>query len=654
MKLSRKPRFALFISLCLLLQVALVSVAPAAFADTPTNLLTNPGFEDTVEGVPAGWSAMSGWGGNINVQVVPGAAHTGDYGVSIQTSTSNNPWVMQMVPVEEGMIYQFDAWFKMVNYVGGYGAGYKVEFYNGPVISGDTLVEQYSYFAGPDPASFLDGQWHPISYQKQAPAGSKYVVFYLRLYGTGAVYFDDASLTKVQIVMNTNQIYYYSDLTEGLIDVEQLAPADGVLEGKTVDFAVLDSAGHAVFSQTGTAAAARVSASFDPRVMQLQQPYQAAVVLKDAAGQELARKEKTIYRWERPTALPQNGPVLVEGQPFFPVIAYHPAIADYPYLKDIGINTVQGINTTNLDAIQAQLDGAQANGLKLLVTLYNNMKVKENFDLTRSIVTRFKDHPAVLGYMIMDEPSGHGITQQELLDAYKLIRSIDANHPTYMVEGSPAVYRSTGQAADILVTDVYPYNSVYMQPITAVGDGVRKAVADVEDVKPVWTVLQMFRLSPPSPWNYLPTIDEVRNMAYQSFLAGSKGLAYYSINDPGWSLRDSELWPGLVQFKDELSLMGGLVTEGSKIRENISGPVQWGVWQKGSEQYIVAINTTKEEQDATIPFDQAGNEVELLYGEEPAQFDSWDPALAVHLGPQQTFVYRVTPFESLISEAIGK
>jgi hypothetical protein len=82
--------------------------------------------------------------------------------------------------------------------------------------------------------------------------------------------------------------------------------------------------------------------------------------------------------------------------------------------------------------------------------------------------------------MIMDESTHNGIPQSEILEAYKRIRSIDPDHPTYMVESEPYAYRSTGQATDILVTDVYLYNGTHMQSISVVGDGVRKAVLDTE------------------------------------------------------------------------------------------------------------------------------------------------------------------------------
>ncbi|WP_158606617.1 carbohydrate binding domain-containing protein [Paenibacillus ginsengarvi] len=648
-----KTGLSLLVSVCLAFQVWMTGGSSVS-ADSPasaTNMLVNPGFETVTSGAPSGWKAIGNtWTGPAGVAAE--AARTGSYGISIQTTAADNPWVQQGILVEAEATYSISSWFKAIGVSGA--PGYKVEFYTSQVVSPQTALTGYSYRS---PASGLDGQWHELNYEIKAPVGAKYMLVYLRLYGTGKVYFDDAAVVKTkdapQIVLTPNQIYYYPDVTTGSIGVE-LKPQDGVLAGKTADIKLVkQSGGTTLFAQTGLAAAAQLNVPFQPAAMEIDQPYVLSVELKDAAGQVVSRVERTIYRWNRPTALPQNGPVQVQGQPFFPVIAYHANLEDYPYLSQIGVNTVQGVNTTSEAVVQTLLDTAQANGLKVLQTLYPNMQVKENFALTEQIVARFKSHPALLGWMIMDEPFLNGIAQSEILEAYKRIRTIDPDHPTYMVESEPHAYRSTGQATDILVTDVYPYNRSNMQPISAVGSGVRKAVQDTDGVKPVWTVLQTFRFPGPSAWDYLPTIGQVRNMAYQSILAGSKGLAYYSINDPGWKLRESVLWTGLTAFKDELQLIGDLVKQGSKTAEQTAGAVQWGVWSKGQEQYAIAINVTQTAQTADIPLTNAGNRVQLLFGDEPHSWASWDSQLEVSLGPEQALVYRITPFASEVEAAIA-
>lgn len=650
MKSFLKPLFSILLIGSLLLSATWGAIPRMASANpAPVNLLANPGFELTDGGVPEDWNVIGNVWGN-GIQAAGGSAYTGDYGLSIQTSSSNMPWVSQMVPIEEEATYAFRSWFKAAGISGN--VGYKIEYYSGPEGTPANALEQFTFYANP---ADLDGQWHELKFEQTAPVGATHVQLYLRLYGTGQVHFDDASFVKTkdkaQLFVRPDHIYYYPDLTNGQIDIS-LEPLDGVFLGKTVDVKITDAEEESLLEQTGIAAAASLQLNFDPRAMELRQPYQLQVVWRDALGEAIETVEKAVYRWERPTALPQNGPVLVDNEPFFPVIAYHAEISDYPDLAAIGVNTVQGYNSTNLDSIQHRLDSAHAHGLKVLVPLYNGMKVKENFELTASIVTRFKDHPAVLGYMIMDEPVYNGIPQQELLEAYKLVRSLDPDHITYMVEANAEAYMETGQATDVLVTDVYPLNRARMRPISEVGEGVRAAIAAVGDEKPVWTVLQTVRL-PFDESGYTPSMVEIRNMAYQAFLSGSKGLGYYALNDPGWKLKQTELWPGFVAFKEELELMGELVKDGTRVTQHFGDPIQSGVWQLGSEQVIVMLNTSKDVEPASVALEQVGNQIELLHGAVPVQFGSWESALETELGPEQALVYRVRPFAASM-EAAGE
>lgn len=115
------------------------------------------------------------------------------------------------------------------------------------------------------------------------------------------------------------------------------------------------------------------------------------------SGTEVEQQSRTIYRWERPTSIPDGGIIQVDGEPFFPVVAYHAAAFEFSYLKDIGVNTVQGNTSSNVNDLIAKLDAAEQYDLKVLVTLYNNMKVKENYNFMRSAVPLLKNHPTLLG-----------------------------------------------------------------------------------------------------------------------------------------------------------------------------------------------------------------------------------------------------------------
>ncbi|WP_158560687.1 carbohydrate binding domain-containing protein [Paenibacillus contaminans] len=616
-----------------------------------TNLLSNGDFETVQSGAPANWNPIGGTWGTI-AKWDTAAAHSGTYGVSITTTTSNNPWIHQKMTsnVEEGVTYEISTWVKKVGNTTG-SPGFKIEFYNSDVISGATSV-------GGDRAyrlksTSLTGSWQQATYRITAPPGATTMVVYLRFYGTGTVYFDDAEVraikAKPMLRLETDRIFYDPEATSGTIQAKLDIPG-GSYADKTVDFSVYKaSTGIELFRISDIAGSTDpITATFDPGLMDMHETYTVSALLKDSSGTVIETETSEVYRWERPTMLAPDGKMLVNGQPFFPVVMYHVNTEDYPDMQQIGVNTVQGSWAYSLATLQQQLDTAQANGLKMLVPLYTEMLVKENFDYMQQAVTQFKNHPAVLAWYVMDEPTGNGIYPQELIDAYKLIHSIDPAHPIYIVEDRKEAYSATGKITDILAADIYPLNK---EPISAVSEQMEMARASVEPAKPVWFIAQAFQLLNNPNWPYLPTIGELRNMIYQGIVTGAQGIGYYSFKDPGWLLKTSVLWPGMVDFSKEYGQMADLINSGQKIDSARNEQVQWGLWQQGAERYAVIVSLTDSAQQVSVPLGSNGYEAELLYGAEPASFASYNRELTVTLDAKQALVYRINPFSERVDAA---
>ena len=57
-------------------------------------------------------------------------------------------------------------------------------------------------------------------------------------------------------------------------------------------------------------------------------------------------------------------------------------------------------------------------------------------------------------------------------------------------------------------------------------------------------------------------------------------MGYYALNDPGWSLADSALWPGLKRFATELGLMADLSRLTPADHRNEDG-VEWAGAERG-------------------------------------------------------------------------
>jgi hypothetical protein len=642
-KRTWSKRFSLLtISLALLLQVAFIgSVSKAHAQEAPpigVNLVTNPSFEQVTGGIPDGWEAYDHWSG-ANVGVVADA-HIGTKGVQIHADNSSNPWISQVIPVEERATYDLTSWYRSTD-LRGNGAEIKVEYYSGVPTSSANYVDQY--FAGKYQKD-VSGNWTSFTREMIVPNGAKYARLYIRLFGAGSLTYDDIEFKKVKdpvalVNSDTDQIIYYSDKSQGAVRVKiDLAPE--YYPERTFDVTVSHQPDGAVLaSASGLPAISSYDYLFDPRLMTRQEPYQVDIVLRDLAGNEVEHKTiGPIYRFDRPTSLQADGTLIVDGQPFTPHIMYHVGETDYDKMPALGINTVQGKAGGDAARIKQLLDYAQAAGVKMLVPLYRNNVITGNFEYYKEIVTANKDHPALIGWMMIDEPADK-YTIDEMTEAYRIVRSIDPVHPMYLVEDHPQFMERDGKLTDVLAIDPYPFPN---NPITMVASHVASARAAVHDEKPVWTILQAFNFPGNPTWPYLPTIDEERNMAYQAIVSGAKGYGYYSYNDsPAFYLPNSALFPGMQAFASEYPLMDTL-SRTPKATESGFGNTQWATWELNGDVYAVVLNYTNAQQDVSVQLPISGYSGSLLYGGDADSVSSYGSTLGVTIGSHQAYVYKLT------------
>lgn len=236
-------------------------------------------------------------------------------------------------------------------------------------------------------------------------------------------------------------------------------------------------------------------------------------------------------------------PVSANGKPFLPIGTYGASPEDYELLKKTGYNfVVAGVN--NLDKVQ------QA-GLKAAVPIHGHKP--HWFSAVRDSITKYKNHPAVLCWMLYDEP---GYNRADLLDIYKIYqiaREADSFHPSYLVITTPTVYETHGRCCDILAIDTYP---VSRGTIREVGKNIAAAYNVSDGDQPVWQCGQLF----PWPKDRFPTPQENRFMTYYSFIEGAKGILWYTFRWQGRSLPDAapELWQAHQTLLNELNQLAPL------------------------------------------------------------------------------------------------
>src|SRR5438552_6529394 len=153
--------------------------------------------------------------------------------------------------------------------------------------------------------------------------------------------------------------------------------------------------------------------------------------------------------------------------------------------------------------------------------------------MSQSYVQQFAQHPAALGYYIMDECVDSLIG--ETTSHQQQLKSWDPQGVTFAANLA-AGYRNPAlwtDAADIMGTDPYPlYGPEPAAGYThfTVADFVSKLRAVAKPDRPVWSVLQFFKFTSDSR---VPTADELRAHAVMSIVEGAQGIFWWDIGVNG-------------------------------------------------------------------------------------------------------------------------
>lgn len=108
---------------------------------------------------------------------------------------------------------------------------------------------------------------------------------------------------------------------------------------------------------------------------------------------------------------------------WFSISAENTSLDRYLELKDAGF-THSFSHTRTADEVALQLDTAQLAGVKLIITC------RELESETKATVNRFKNHPALDGYFLRDEPDRTAFAA--LGEWARKIESVDKKHYCYL------------------------------------------------------------------------------------------------------------------------------------------------------------------------------------------------------------------------------
>ena len=576
------------------------------------NVIVNGSYEETDNaGIPSDCLTFGGsWG---PFATVVGDAYDGKNCIKISATEPKYPWIRHEVhDLVPGAKYQLTFWYKSNNDE----CAAKFEFY-GQMNTANPFYNQRET----DRLSPAD-EWTKAIYSVTVPSQTDYVQIYLRNYGLGDVWVDNASFVMVELpvefdtdAFKTNYVFYYPHHKDGTAQVK----LNNLYKSKdySAEFSVVDN-GTVLQRSEKIAFSNENSANWQYNVDSLAMDKRYTVVCKvtKTDGTEIELKQN-IYRINRPSLIDEKGVCYDEkGNPFDPQILYHPVYDELQIALDAGINVIQG----NIDRLKIEpvefLDEMHAMGVKVALPLYFGMKPAghpDNIEDTKRIVKAVKDHPAVFGYLIQDEPFAQGIENMaELLEAsYWEIRSIDKKHPVMLCECFGNFYAESAKYVDLLIIDPYPGN--LNDYLTHVGNQGSKAVNAIDGEKPLLNLLQTFT------FNYVgPDVGEIRHMAYQSYLTGQQYLGFYPWEKEGAvdtvNLHLSKWWDEIVSFnKDERPILQKHFTfkQEPTFNKYSDGTISYETWVSGTDVYLALINHTHNEHKIQVPLISQNGKIKL-------------------------------------------
>ena len=290
-------------------------------------------------------------------------------------------------------------------------------------------------------------------------------------------------------------------------------------------------------------------------------------------------------------SLRDDGAVLVDGKPFFPIGIYAVCECErngnsidtaFRDLKDAGFNTMlRGrAKATNEEFLSL----ADRHGLKVIqmpAPSYNSDFVKE------TLVPSLRHHKSVLAWYLADDTASH-VGPEEVAYRDRVCKAFDPARLTLQADavamgGVNCRYDRFVHSTDVFLPEIYP--AYHEKPS---GHEVSDVVRDMKlsrtavaaagsPVKSIWPIIQHFD---GWSWKRFPTFEELRAMSWVSIVQGGKGIVWYVYHSKSGKGRgvvcSDEHWKEMTTVSSEIaSLQDDLLTRNAAEQpavEVVSGP----------------------------------------------------------------------------------
>ncbi|MEA1875513.1 MAG: hypothetical protein U9N86_01500 [Bacteroidota bacterium] len=359
------------------------------------------------------------------------------------------------------------------------------------------------------------------------------------------------------------------------------------------------------------------------------------VVWIEGEDMNLELRTNLVQLPEKPHAVKIDrltGGLYVDDRPYYPVgfYCYSPVQKTLPEEEVVkGFNMMspyQKIIPQTVGERQAYMDRCARLGMKVHYNLLSvaggggvgsgrasaDQTARQKKQRLMDEIIRFKDHPALLGWYISDEPTGHGEDPDSLKATYDVIKSIDPYHPVSIVFMAPAQARKYADAMDIVMADPYP---VPNQPIRSVGTVTRNLKKEFFGEKAVWIVPQAFGGG--EWWGREPSLRELRAMTWLAVVEGAAGIQYFVRHGQNGFPKSTATWGECGKMALEIQEIQSYLIEGelvSGFSTNKEG-IRISVREYNGELLIITVNekNSPEELQIKSPFSLSGSNIDVLY-----------------------------------------
>jgi hypothetical protein len=307
--------------------------------------------------------------------------------------------------------------------------------------------------------------------------------------------------------------------------------------------------------------------------------------------------------------------VFVNGQPFFPVGLYAlcPTANELNMIGAAKFNCVMPYELWQkpLAEQSVYLTNAQRAGVK---TIYPVNQIYEGpnwngnlgswtgeMEVLEGLVNTFKNNSNILAWYNCDELGLDMIPRMK--SHYELMKQLDSKHPVWMVDYQVDSYSQYLGTFDACGQDWYP---IAWDPIGSVAVKAETLLQQTGGGLPIWNVVQASNLQiyhPDQSWQRPPTLQEMRNMAYQNLAKGATGLIFFMFDDLKWDpdATFNSRWADMSQLGQEFSNMSPiLLSTATPVSIQVSGNnVIWFSRAYNNVTYLYLVSTVSSGSQTT-------------------------------------------------------